>query len=153
MKKTLIALLLIVPVLALSQSSSPTIKKEYHNSTVILNTTYANNTTDTSGVFYPGAWNIVTLRAATLDSANIAFILHKRAKGQTSWTTVSATAGDTLVQVGGASAANPGYEIVLRNAATDRIGGASTQYRVLAKALTNNGVTTPTYVVRIEYSK
>lgn len=144
MRASLIVLLALMAIPAMAQRDP-----RHGTDPIIGPETYVNSANDTSAVFHPGAYSIVSFRASVLDSANIIFLFQQRTKGNTAWTSIAAAAGDTLLTT---SATN--YEIVLRNSTVDRIGGASREFRVIAiGAASGNGVTSPTYTCRSEFSK
>lgn len=126
MKKLFLVVMLLALVAGLAYSQAA---RNVQRVVMFNALTYTNSDKDTSGTITLGSLGRVTFRARSRDSANVVYAFDYRTLGNTSWSTATAAVGDTLTTT---TATGTYYQITLRDNATDRIPGVSTQIRIRA---------------------
>lgn len=127
-------------------------KTVYYNSAI--DTAPQPSTAGVSTGYIIGPYPYVTLRVYITDSSSAVYHFDYRANGNSAWTTATATSQDTITSVKWPIAtASHYFNIVLRDATTDRIPGVSTQFRIRAAwaASGNKPDSTGTHTDRLEY--
>lgn len=149
MKKLILLVLMVVPMLVFGQANGQPQSVIIHNYL-----TYADSDADTSGISFIGSYHGASFNIEYSDSISVIVKFDYRLPGATAWTAVSAAVGDTLLDTTYTrSASSKGYySIVLRSTTVDRIPYLEAQVRCrMAFVSSKNGTTSNRYTTRLKY--
>jgi hypothetical protein len=91
----------------------------------------------------------ISLTVTLNDTGNVVIAFQTRVRGSTSWTELDVAAGDTVTY---ANTATYKKEIQLRGPTLDRLGCIDCEFRIVNRwEASGQGVTTPTYVEKVNY--